>query len=143
VAVRKRALQSSFPYVLAPMTRLLLAHTTNTYRGTAFQLDTRYGEHLNVIFVAMLLSGGLPIAYLAAAAWFGVAYWSEKWELLKLSRRPVAYGGSLSEAVTNIVPFATVHGRDRLPQGGATPGSDCASLSRQAVSKKRVYCCSD
>ena len=75
-------------------------------RGPAFELDTRYGEHLNVIFVAMLLSGGLPVAYLSAAAWFAAAYWSEKWELLKLSRRPVAYGGALSEAVTAIVPFA-------------------------------------
>ena len=36
------------------------------------------------------------------------AYWYEKWELLKLSRRPVAYSGDLSESVTNMLPFATV-----------------------------------
>jgi hypothetical protein len=79
-------------------------------RGPAFELDWRYGQHLNVIFVAMLLSGGIPVAYLSAAVWFGVAYWAEKWELLKLSRRPVAYGGDLSEAVTSMLPFATVGG---------------------------------
>jgi len=77
-------------------------------RGPPFDLDSRYGEHLNVVFVALLLSGGVPVAYLSAAVWFGVAYWYEKWELLKFSRRPVAYGGDLSETVTNMLPFATV-----------------------------------
>jgi hypothetical protein len=33
------------------------------------------GEHLNVIYVSMLLSGGMPICYLTAAFWFGTAYW--------------------------------------------------------------------
>jgi hypothetical protein len=33
------------------------------------------GEHLNVIYVSMLLSGGMPICYLAAAFWFASAYW--------------------------------------------------------------------
>jgi hypothetical protein len=50
------------------------------------------------------------VAYLSAAVWFGAAYWSDKWELLHLSRRPVAYGGGLSEAVTNMLPFATARG---------------------------------
>lgn len=58
--------------------------------------------------MALLLSGGLPVAYLSAAIWFAAAYWSEKWELLKLSRRPIAYGGDLSEAVTSTVPYAVV-----------------------------------
>ncbi|KAI8470399.1 MAG: hypothetical protein J3K34DRAFT_510286 [Monoraphidium minutum] len=77
-------------------------------RGPSFDLDWRYGEHLNVIFVALLISGGVPVAYASAAVWFTAAYWSEKWELLRLSRRPVAYGGGLSEAVTATVPYAVV-----------------------------------
>lgn len=48
-------------------------------RGREFKLDYRYGQHLNVIYVAMLLSPGLPVAYLSAAVWFAVAYWLEKW----------------------------------------------------------------
>lgn len=48
-------------------------------RGNEFKLDYRYGQHLNVIYVAMLLSSGLPIAYLSATIWFTVAYWMEKW----------------------------------------------------------------
>jgi hypothetical protein len=40
--------------------------------------------------------------------WFAAAYWYEKWELLKLSRRPVAYGGALSSSINHMVPFATV-----------------------------------
>lgn len=88
-------------------------------RAPAFELDARYGEHLNVVFVTLLLCGGVPAAYLSAALWFGVAYWTEKWELLRLSRRPVAYGGDLAEAVNGIVPFAAVgRGRARVAHAG-------------------------
>ena len=59
----------------------------------------------------------LKVAYLSAAVWFAVAYWCDKWELLRLSRRPVAYGGALSEAITNMLPFATVTTR-RVVHGG-------------------------
>ncbi|GBF89796.1 hypothetical protein Rsub_02966 [Raphidocelis subcapitata] len=84
------------------------AALTEALRGPAFELDARYGEHLNVVFVTLLLCGGVPAAYLSAALWFGAAYWTEKWELLRLSRRPVAYGGDLSESVNGLLPFAAV-----------------------------------
>lgn len=59
-------------------------------------------------FVAMLLSGAMPIAFFSAAFWFVTAYWCDKWELLKLSRRPVIYGPELSDHVMNMLPYAAV-----------------------------------
>lgn len=58
--------------------------------------------------MAMLLSGAMPIAFFIAAFWFVSAYWCDKWELLKLSRRPVIYGNALSNHVMNILPYAAV-----------------------------------
>eukprot|EP00775_Hariotina_reticulata_P002590 gene2590-2892_t len=77
-------------------------------RGPEFQLDTRYGEHLNAIYVAMLLSGGMPITYISAAFWFVSSYWCDKVELLTLSRRPITYGSDLSDMVMNLLPYAAV-----------------------------------
>lgn len=69
------------------------------------------GEHLSVIFVTMLLSGSMPIAFFSAALWFVSSYWCDKVELLKLSRRPVIYGNTLSDHVMNLLPYAAVrHG---------------------------------
>ncbi len=78
------------------------------WMGPEFVLDTRYGEHLNVIYLTMVLSGGLPIAYFSAAVWFVVCYWIDKWELVRLSRRPVAYGSDLSTMVMHLLPSAAV-----------------------------------
>lgn len=58
----------------------------------------------------MLLSGGTPLIYASAALYFSSTYWFEKWELLKLSRRPVAYSGDLAAMVTNVLPYAAVGG---------------------------------
>jgi ABC-type uncharacterized transport system permease subunit len=68
------------------------------------------GEHLSVIFVTMLLAGAMPIAFFSAAFWFVSSYWCDKAELLKLSRRPVIYGNTLSDHVMNLLPFAAVSG---------------------------------
>lgn len=66
------------------------------------------GEHLNVVYVCMLLAGSMPIAYAAAALWFISAYWCDKVELLSLSRRPITYGADLSNMVMRMLPFAAV-----------------------------------
>lgn len=66
------------------------------------------GEHLNAIYVAMLLSGGMPITYISAAFWFVSSYWCDKVELLTLSRRPITYGSDLSDMVMNLLPYAAV-----------------------------------
>jgi hypothetical protein len=36
------------------------------------------------------------------------SYWCDKLELLRLSRRPVTYGNTLSDHVMNLLPYAAV-----------------------------------
>lgn len=87
---------------------LTQAQLESSLTGGDFRLDWRYGEHMNVVYVSMLLAGGLPIAYASAAFWFITAYWVEKWELLRLSKRPIAYGSDLAHMCADMVPFAAV-----------------------------------
>lgn len=61
-----------------------------------------------MIYVSMLLSGGMPVSYIAAAFWFFTSYWCDKFELLTLSRRPITYGADLSNMVIERLPFAVV-----------------------------------
>lgn len=84
-----------------------------------------------MIFVTMLLSGSMPIAFFSAAFWFVSSYWCDKLELLKLSRRPVIYGNTLSDHVMNLLPYAAVshstaqHGGCRLQHVAGCAGSCC------------------
>ena len=43
-----------------------------------------------------MFSGGLPLVLPCVSIIFGVTYWAEKWELLKLSRVPSPYAGDLA-----------------------------------------------
>lgn len=40
----------------------------SAWTGPTFELATRYGQHLNIIFIAMLLGGGIPLLYISAGA---------------------------------------------------------------------------
>ena len=50
----------------------------------------------------------------SAAFWFTAAYWCDKAELLRLSRRPITYSSDLSDMVMNLLPYAAVRHLLRL-----------------------------
>ena len=47
-------------------------------------------DGMQVIFVVMTFSAGMPVLYLGAAVSFLLAYWGDKYMLLKLCRQPVS-----------------------------------------------------
>eukprot|EP00798_Chlamydomonas_sp_ICE-L_P017931 gene17931-24326_t len=51
--------------------------------GHEFNLDTRYGEQLSVVFVCLLFASVMPLMYWILAISFTCSYWMEKFELLK------------------------------------------------------------
>ncbi len=53
-------------------------------QGHDFELAPRYGEHLSVIFIGLVFSGGLPLMYVSLAVSFTAHYLVEKYELLKV-----------------------------------------------------------
>ena len=79
-----------------------------SYSGAIFKLEYRYPTVLNVIFVTMLYSSGMPILYPIAAVTFGVMYITDKVALLRLYNRPPMYKASLARLTLNILPIAIV-----------------------------------
>ncbi|KAF8062000.1 Pigl [Scenedesmus sp. PABB004] len=108
-------------------------------RGPRFELDQRYGEHLNVIYVCLLLSGGLPAAYGAAALWFAAAYWCDKYELLTLSRRPTAYGADLSNMVWHVIFALWAFSLFGLPRSGLITQGFAGLMLRVCAAARRVW----
>ena len=51
---------------------------------------------LNILFCTLMFSGGLPLLLPCVSIIFGITYWAEKWELLKLSRVPSPYAADLA-----------------------------------------------
>lgn len=74
---------------LAPQIRrkskcLTQRELNHAYDGPEFTLADKYGEHLGVVFVCLLFSGGMPLMYIIAFLSFVAAYWLEKYYLLKV-----------------------------------------------------------
>lgn len=60
-----------------------------------FEFAYRMAQTMNVAFVTLMFSGGLPILHLLAAIYCMVAYWADKWCLLRGSRKPPAYNETI------------------------------------------------
>mmetsp|Transcript_4883 Transcript_4883/g.14853 ORF Transcript_4883/g.14853 Transcript_4883/m.14853 type:complete len:772 (+) Transcript_4883:494-2809(+) len=56
----------------------------NAHTGPEFVLASRYGEHLGVIFITLLYSAAIPVLFWSCALSFTVAYFLEKYMLLKV-----------------------------------------------------------
>lgn len=54
------------------------------------------------------LSIGMPILYIVTSISFFLQYWAEKWELIRLSRRPATYGRDLADMAGALLPYAAV-----------------------------------
>lgn len=65
---------------------------------------------MTIIFVTMLFSSSMPLLYIIAALYFVAAYWAEKFELLTIAKRPIAYSDDLAMYVTETLPFAVSEG---------------------------------
>jgi hypothetical protein len=56
----------------------------NVYTGQKFLLEFRYAQLVNVTFIVMMFSAGLPLLYPVAFVTFFVTYWFDK----MMSKRP-------------------------------------------------------
>ena len=74
--------------------------------GPDFELAERYGEVMNLIFVAFLYSTAMPLVYALLALSLGLQYLMEKYELLKLCKKPPAYTADLALMTANTLPYA-------------------------------------
>ncbi|KAG2453353.1 hypothetical protein HYH02_001577 [Chlamydomonas schloesseri] len=77
-----------------------------SFEGHDFELAIKFGQHLYLIFVVMTYSSSMPLLYLLAAVHFATCYCSEKYELLKICKRPLTYSRDLAVYAAGTLPFA-------------------------------------
>jgi hypothetical protein len=73
-----------------------------------FELGARYGMMLNLIFTSLLLTPGMPVLWLVAAALFALTYAVDKVVLLRFSRTPVNYSQRIAKSCTRYCVFAVL-----------------------------------
>eukprot|EP00198_Chlamydomonas_reinhardtii_P003565 XP_001692901.1 predicted protein [Chlamydomonas reinhardtii] len=77
-----------------------------SFEGHDFELAIKFGQHLYLIFVVMTYSSSMPLLYVLAAVHFATCYLSEKYELLKICKRPLTYSRDLAVYAAGTLPFA-------------------------------------
>lgn len=71
-----------------------------------FCLSMRLGESVVVVWCVLMYSGGMPLLYLIAAGYCFLAYWMDKWVLLRRSRRPPQYMAGALDNALHMLPVA-------------------------------------
>jgi hypothetical protein len=97
----------SFPrlFVRAPQTKRSMARCTE---APSFELGTRYGLLLHLVFTALLLTPGLPIVWLVAGLLLFATYIIDKCVLLRFSRTPLEYTASISDSCLAYFKYAAI-----------------------------------
>eukprot|EP00928_Gymnodinium_smaydae_P080559 TRINITY_DN6422_c0_g4_i1.p1 TRINITY_DN6422_c0_g4~~TRINITY_DN6422_c0_g4_i1.p1 ORF type:complete len:1229 (+),score=263.69 TRINITY_DN6422_c0_g4_i1:110-3796(+) len=71
-------------------------------------LSLRLAETITIVFCLMMYSAAMPLLYLVGAFYCGLAYWCDKWSLLRGAQKPPAYDAkSISRAVM-LMPLAAL-----------------------------------
>ena len=78
-------------------------------QGPDFVLAVRYGEILNILFVTITFSAGLPILVPMAGFSFAVQYYVDKFDFMRVSGLP-RYGGgtAMAEGAAGIIAYACI-----------------------------------
>ncbi|CAM9337762.1 unnamed protein product, partial [Discosporangium mesarthrocarpum] len=84
------------------------AQLNNLYRPPDFSMETRYAFLIQVVFVGMLYSGGIPVMYLLAALSFITNFLVDKLWIIKLAHQPPMYTEALAKMFVGALPMALV-----------------------------------
>lgn len=76
------------------------------YTGSGFKFETRYAELINITYVCLAFSAGMPIMHVVAATAFFVTFWSDKILFLRFFRTPPFQDGTLHKHLTSWLPLA-------------------------------------
>lgn len=82
------------------------ARLNEMYVLPPWNLSLRMAQTLTVVFVICMYSGGMPLLYVVGFVYSIVAFWLDKWCLLKGSSKPPAYNQSIVHVVMNFLPVA-------------------------------------
>jgi len=75
------------------------------FTGTSFKFETRYAELINITYVCLAFSTGMPLLNVVAAVAFLVTFWSDKMLFLRYFRTPPFMDGTLHKHLTAWLPL--------------------------------------
>merc|ERR1719228_282455 len=71
-----------------------------------WNIALRMAQSMNIICCIMVYSGGMPILYAIGFLYCMLAYWLDKYALLRGSRRPPGYSAAIIKACMALIPLA-------------------------------------
>lgn len=77
-----------------------------SYELPDWNLALRLAQTLNVMFVIFMYSAGMPVLYIIGILYCFIAFWLDKWCLLRGSKKPPAYDAVLMKSVMYMSPGA-------------------------------------
>ena len=114
IQVVSRSAAALFTRVVLPLVKrklsrkfIITQRQMNKMReGPDFELAIRYGELLNIIFIAVFYSTCMPLLLAFAALGFFLQFWTEKYELLRSSKKPATYSADLALISMQVLPLS-------------------------------------
>ncbi|KXZ51373.1 hypothetical protein GPECTOR_13g862 [Gonium pectorale] len=89
-------------------TALTQRQLDEAFAGPEFLLAEKYGMHLYTLFVIMMYGSTMPLLYVIGAIHFASCFWAEKFELLRVCKRPLSYSNDLATYASSTMPFAAL-----------------------------------
>lgn len=105
-------LLSSFivaPIMLRFSSKFVTQHAMDQfYLMPQFNLSLRLAQTMNVIFVILMYSAGMPAMYILGCLYCIVCYWTDKIILLRASSKPPSYSDKIMRFCMNMFPLAAL-----------------------------------
>lgn len=73
-----------------------------------FDIEQRFAWVLNIFFISMTLSGGIPLLILIAWFTFGILFFIEKNIFITYTKKPPMYTGIIMSYITKFLPIASL-----------------------------------
>ncbi|CEL91601.1 unnamed protein product [Vitrella brassicaformis CCMP3155] len=84
------------------------ADLNKVFTNPSFDLDVRYAQTLQTVWVVLMYSSGMPLLYLAASACCFFTFCCDKFVLLWGSRRPPSFDHIVATTAITTLPLASV-----------------------------------
>lgn len=78
------------------------------YTNPDFNLALRSAQTINVIFMIIMYSSGLPLLNFVGAAYCLVSFWVDKFALLRYAKKPPQYDEQLVKTGVKMMPYAAL-----------------------------------
>lgn len=102
-------------FIYAPLSLKMNAKKANTQDGLnqifllpQFDLPLRVAQSLNLVFVILMYSGGMPILYFLGMLYAFIGFWLDKFVLLRGSSKPKHTTGQVIETAIALIPVGVM-----------------------------------